>query len=435
MRKNYLKRKYYRIDSIFESLKILLIRPFLKKPGLYTHMPFLYKTPPKSVIKLNFFGRIILNSYCFILYFFNIQKMPFEIETIKKKEFNYKSHYIDQDSLTNPIPEMLKKRDNSFKIEDSFKENIKDSYNMSLKDNHLDFQNSKWWAECIVDIKSHLFDKDNNIIINNFENIFNINFKPILFELSSPIKENKSKFINFISALKIINQYHSLSDLIDDSVLRSISESKVGGNRCVIYKGQRLSERLIRYGYYTSQIIKNTNFLNNDEFIFLDLGGGFGGLSRLLLNFNNKSKCIIIEQPEICSVASYYMKLNFPNKKILNYNDLKNNPNKENLFKNKEFDILILPNWYIEFIPDNFTNLTINTTSLGEMSKQYSEYFLKNIERTTKDYFYSNNKLNSTEDVWDGYGHNQFSFKKNWMPLIYNFSYTWHQEFLGKKTD
>ena len=433
MRKNYLKRKYYRIDSIFESLKILLIRPFLKKPGLYTHMPFLYKTPPKSVIKLNFFGRIILNSYCFILYFFNIQKMPFEIETIKKKEFNYKSHYIDQDSLTNPIPEMLKKRDNSFKIEDSFKENIKDSYNMSLKDNHLDFQNSKWWAECIIDIKSHLFDNDNNVMINNFENIFNINFKPILFELSSPIKENKSKFINFISALKIINQYHSLSDLIDDSVLRSISESKVGGNRCVIYKGQRLSERLIRYGYYTSQIIKNTNFLNNDEFIFLDLGGGFGGLSRLLLNFNNKSKCIIIEQPEICSVASYYMKLNFPNKKILNYNDLKNNPNKENLFKNKEFDILILPNWCIKFIPDNFTNLTINTTSLGEMSKQYSEYFLKNIERTTKDYFYSNNKLNSTEDVWDGYGHNQFSFKKNWMTLIYNFSYTWHQEFLGKK--
>jgi hypothetical protein len=69
------------------------------------------------------------------------------------------------------------------------------------------------------------------------------------------------------------------------------------------------------------------------------------------------------------------------------------------------------------------------------MSNQYSEYFLKNIERTTKDYFYSNNKLNSTEDVWDGYGHNQFSFKKNWMTLIYNFSYTWHQEFLGKKID
>ena len=107
-----------------------------------------------------------------------------------------------------------------------------------------------------------------------------------------------------------------MSDLVDDNVLRSISEFRVGRNRCVVYKGQRLSERLIRHGYYISQIIKNTNFLNNEEFVFLDLGGGFGGLSRLLLNFNNKSKCIIIEQPEICAVASYYMKLNFPNKKI-----------------------------------------------------------------------------------------------------------------------
>ena len=129
------------------------------------------------------------------------------------------------------------------------------------------------------------------------------------------------------------------------------------------------------------------------------------------------------------------MKLNFPNKKILNYIDVKNNLNQENLFKKKEFDILILPHWCIEFIPDNFINLTINTNSLGEVSKKYGEYFLKNIERTTKDYFYSNNKLNSNEEVWDGYGHNQLSFKNNWVILIYNFSYTWHQELLVKKTD
>ena len=56
MKKNYIKRKYYRADSILESLKVLLIWPFLKKPKFYTHMPFLYKIPPKSVIKFNFLG-------------------------------------------------------------------------------------------------------------------------------------------------------------------------------------------------------------------------------------------------------------------------------------------------------------------------------------------------------------------------------------------
>ena len=142
MKKNYIKRKYYRADSILESLKVLLIWPFLKKPKFYTHMPFLYKIPPKSVIKFNFLGRIILNFYCLLLYFFNFKKMPFEIETIENKEFNYRSDSIDQDSLTNPAPVMLKNFGSSIKIEDSFKENIKNSYIWSLKDDHLNFKNS-----------------------------------------------------------------------------------------------------------------------------------------------------------------------------------------------------------------------------------------------------------------------------------------------------
>ena len=62
-------------------------------------------------------------------------------------------------------------------------------------------------------------------------------------------------------------------------------------------------------------------------------------------------------------------------------------------------------------------------------------YLFKNIERITKEYFYSNNKLTSTENIWDGFGHYQLSFKKNWMTLIYNYSYTWHQELLAKKND
>ena len=94
---------------------------------------------------------------------------------------------------------------------------------------------------------------------------------------------------------------------------------------------------------------------------------------------------------------------------------------------------MILPSWCFSEIPNDYIDLSINTTSLGEVSKDYGKYFLDNIERTTKNYFYSNNKVNSVENIWDGFGHNQFDFKKNWFPIIYNFSYTWHLEFLGKK--
>ena len=83
-----------------------------------------------------------------------------------------------------------------------------------------------------------IFDDNGNIIINNLENIFELDFKAILFELSSPIKQNKNKINNFLSSLRIINQYHLLSDIIMDGVLRTISEQKIGNNKCVIYIGQ-----------------------------------------------------------------------------------------------------------------------------------------------------------------------------------------------------
>ena len=67
------------------------------------------------------------------------------------------------------------------------------------------------------------------------------------------------------------------------------------------------------------------------------------------------------------------------------------------------------------------------------MSKEFGMYYIKNIERITKDYFYSVNKLNSNENIWDGYGHNQFSFNSDWQILVYNFSYLWHLELFAKK--
>ena len=105
----------------------------------------------------------------------------------------------------------------------------------------------------------------------------------------------------------------------------------------------------------------------------MDIGGGFGTLSRLMLSFFNKSKCILIDLPEICITSAYYLKLNFPKKKIVLFSDV---------FDSKGFsseliseaDILIIPSWSIKYLPTDFVNLTINTASLGVMTKDYGTY-------------------------------------------------------------
>ena len=45
----------------------------------------------------------------------------------------------------------------------------------------------------------------------------------------------------------------------------------------------------MRYAYYASQIKKNTNLINNKKNLILDIGGGYGGLARLLKNIYHDS--------------------------------------------------------------------------------------------------------------------------------------------------
>ena len=91
---DYINRKYYRRDAIFESIKVLFFSFFIKKPKLYTNKTFLYKMPPTSVIRYNFLGRVLFNLYNIILFFFKDQKIKFLMEDNKLIENDPKKSYL-----------------------------------------------------------------------------------------------------------------------------------------------------------------------------------------------------------------------------------------------------------------------------------------------------------------------------------------------------
>ena len=39
--------------------------------------------------------------------------------------------------------------------------------------------------------------------------------------------------------------YHKYSEVVDLSILRSVSDSLAGNNRCINYRGQRLNHRIL----------------------------------------------------------------------------------------------------------------------------------------------------------------------------------------------
>ena len=88
-----------------------------------------------------------------------------------------------------------------------------------------------------------------------------------------------------MKASLLINLYHKLSEQISLNILRITSDSKVGENSCLIYRGQRINQRVLRYAYYSSQILNNTELKESKKNVILDIGGGYGGLSRLLKKY------------------------------------------------------------------------------------------------------------------------------------------------------
>ena len=78
-------------------------------------------------------------------------------------------------------------------------------------------------------------------------------------------------------------------------------------------------------------------------------------------------------------------------------------------------------------------DLIINTTSLGEMTDEMQDYYLENIERVSKNYFYSVNRSKKRTEKYNSRGFYDFDFKKRWISKVYKYTHTYHIEFLGKK--
>ena len=246
------------------------------------------------------------------------------------------------------------------------------------------------------------------------------------------ISKKNSNFINKLKTLSLVNLYHKYAEHVDLNVLRMTSESVVGKNYCPIYRGQRIGHRILRYTYYLSQINKHTDLIDSKSNLVLDIGGGYGGLTRVLKHYFTKSTFVIVELPELCLLSSYFLKKCFPSLKIGFFEDFKN-LDKISANDLKKFDFVILTPPFIKKFDSEIFDLIINTTSLGEMTDNMQEFYISNIERITNNYFYSVNRASKRIEKYNSKGFYDLKFKKRWISKIYKYTHTYHIEFLGKK--
>ena len=146
------------------------------------------------------------------------------------------------------------------------------------------------------------------------------------------------------------------------------------------------------------------------------------------------SKFILIDLPELNVLSYYYLKNLFPNSKICLSHEIQNQKIIDKGFLN-QFDFLILDQNDLQKLDDKLVDCVINTASLGEMSKIDQTYYIDQIQRISRRYFYSVNRHRS-DNVLFSSTNNYYDFKledKDWSINLYKFSPTFHLEVLLEK--
>lgn len=430
---NYLFKSYHRPSAKILHIFALIQKLFFnKKTKIFSEKMFLLKFPPNSVIYLNFFGRMV---YLFLNFLSIIFFNKFLHDSIFIDNGNLKNNSLIKDKNDHIWPpQSIKFKENSnIKLEKFFCDKLEENYkfNLELLSKSAILKDSPWWISIREEYQKLFLNSDKKINLTALEN-FRSNIKTKSAIISEPSYLKGNDRINKIKSLSLLNLYHKTSEHVDLEILRKVSESHVGKNNCLNYRNQRLSHTLLRHSYFCSQILSHTKLDRNEKNVIFDLGGGYGSLSRLLKYIYKKSTIIIIEIPEACILSTFFLKKNFPNSKIGQALDFKNieNIKKQDL---TNFDFVVLPQPFIEKLESDMINLSINTISLGEMTNETQNYYINHIERITKDYFYSVNRPSKRVEKYNAQGFYDWNFSKTWDTKIYNFSPTYHIEFLGKK--
>ena len=207
--------------------------------------------------------------------------------------------------------------ENTKEVDDEFLNRMFVAHNKSNEDlKKTNFKDSRW-KELRSEFNT-IFIEDKKVNKKNIINFRNdIDSKAaILKDQNIAISNKNSKTKNMFNAIFLVCLYHKYSEVVDLSILRSVSDSFAGNNRCINYRGQRLNHRILRYTYYLSQLKNNLDFKRDQKFSICDIGGGYGGLLRLLKHYYKNSCCILVELPETCLLASYFIKKIFLIKKF-----------------------------------------------------------------------------------------------------------------------
>lgn len=155
----------------------------------------------------------------------------------------------------------------------------------------------------------------------------------------------------------------------------------VGNPVGLFYDEQVVPYDAIEYRYYAGEIQRLLNDIDNP--IICEIGSGIGNQAySVLANSERKMTYVLLDIPEVLVLASYFLMLALPDKKVLLYGEA---PLDSNTLH--QYDIILMPNFVLSELKNKSIDLVFNSCSLSEMDSVTSEEYVHQIERICLKYF------------------------------------------------
>ena len=390
-----------------------------------------HKRSPNSSHYYNKFGRFLLLALNFIsISIFN----KLLIKGIGLSDDIFHSKNKGNDNFYWPNCRKIDYQKKILKNIDDVLKKIKFQYEYSIQNKTQ--RDLSFWVKNREIFKKNFFDENGNVDLQKLVNFRNSKIEFSSHLLSSHNIDNLDTRSNKLKALRIFVIYHKVAELVDDDIIINISDTNVGNAKFIHYRNQLVNERILRQAYFLSQLKRQMNLKKEVSNIFCDIGSGYGLLPSILKKNYKNSKFIIVDLPELNILSYYHLKNLFPESKICLSYEIQDKKiiNKELI---NQYDFIILEQDDLKKLDDKTIDCVINTASLGEMSNLDQDYYIGQIERITKKYFYSVNRHRSDNVLFsETAGYYDFKLSDNcWIIKLYKFSPTFHLEVLLEKND
>ena len=173
---------------------------------------------------------------------------------------------------------------------------------------------------------------------------------------------------------------------------------------------QDLANSLIEY----YSINKHFSFKNVRT--VLEIGGGYGRNAHVILSLNPHAKIVLVDILPGLYIAQRYLSSIFKDHKIFKARDFSSYD--EVKTKIEEASIVFLLPHQLSLMPNKYFDLSMNISSLAEMNVEQIEWYFTQINRLTRQCFYTK-QWDVSKNPFDGLElkKSDYPYPDNWQPI------------------